>query len=267
MLTWPEGNGWLTQRLAQPPGERLLIGQIVCRIALGKHGVEVNAFDIAGRTVKRWQAAQCIVALPLFVAARVLQTPPAALREATAAIHYAPWLVANIHIKAALHDRPGAAPSWDNVLYGAGQEGSSANDTSGLGYVDAMHQSLAAVPGATVLTHYRAFGIEPAARKNLFDQPWTHWRDTVLAEMSVPHPDLPGKVTRIDVMRYGHAMSVPVPGIRDNAALQALQTLQPGQRLHFAHSDLSGYSVFEEAFSQGHMRGMALALPIQAEGA
>ena len=85
--------------------------------------------------------------------------------------------------------------------------------------------------------------------------------------MSVPHPDLPEKVTRIDVMRYGHAMGVPVPGIRDNAALKALQTLQPEQRLHFAHSNLSGYSVFEEAFSQGHMRGMALALPSQAEGA
>ena len=110
----------------------------------------------------------------------MLEAPPPALREAAAALRYAPWLVANIHIKAALHDRPGAAPSWDNVLYGT---------SSALGYVDAMHQSLAAVPAATVLTHYRAFGIEPAARKNLFDQPWTHWRDTVLAELSEPHPD------------------------------------------------------------------------------
>ncbi len=123
-----------------------------------------------------------------------------------------------------------------------------------------MHQSLAAVPGATVLTHYRAFGIEAAARKQLYEQPWTHWRDTVLAELSVPHPDLLEKVTRIDMMRYGHAMSVPVPGIRSHAALRALQAPQQGQRLHFAHSDLSGYSVFEEAFSQGHARGMALAL-------
>lgn len=53
-------------------------------------------------------------------------------------------------------------------------------------------------------------------------------------------------------------MSAPVPGLRRHAALAALQTQQPGQRLHFAHSDLSGYSVFEEAFTQGHARGMAL---------
>ena len=251
VLTWPEGNGWLTQKLAQPLGERLLTGRIVCRIAAGKHGVEVDAFDTSTQTLERWQAEQCIVALPLFVAARVLEAPPPALREAAAALRYAPWLVANIHIKAALHDRPGAAPSWDNVLYGT---------TSALGYVDAMHQSLAAVPAATVLTHYRAFGIDAAARKDLYDQPWTHWRDTVLAELCVPHPDLPDKITRIDVMRYGHAMSVPVPGIRSHPARVALQTQQPGQRLHFAHSDLSGYSVFEEAFSQGHARGMAVPL-------
>lgn len=32
----------------------------------------------------------------------------------------------------------------------------------------------------------------------------------------------------------------------------------PGQRLQFAHSDLSGYPVFEEAFSQGNRRGVGL---------
>lgn len=79
------------------------------------------------------------------------------------------------------------------MLYGA---------SSGLGFVDAMHQSLTLVLGAKVLTHYRAVGIEAAALKNLHDQPWTHWRDTVLAELSVPHPDLVEKVTRMDVVRY-----------------------------------------------------------------
>jgi hypothetical protein len=196
--------------------------------------------------------------MPLFVAARVVENPPPALREAAGQLRYAPWLVANLHIKAALHDRPGAAPSWDNVIYSGDAAGTAAY--GGLGYVDAMHQSLQAVPGATVLTHYRAFGIEPAGRKTLYEKPWAHWRDTILAELSVPHPDLPGKVTRMDVMRYGHAMSTPVPGIRGSTALRALQgPLQaPWQRLHFAHSDLSGYSVFEEAFTQGHRRGMGL---------
>jgi predicted NAD/FAD-binding protein len=250
VLTWPEGNGWLTQKLAAPLGERLHAGQVVTRIAVGKHGVEVDALDVASGQLVRWQAERCIVALPLFVAARVISNPPPALQQAAADARYAPWLVANIHIKAALHDRPGAAPSWDNVTYSA--------DAEGLGYVDASHQSLARVPGATVLTHYRAFGIQTSRRKHLLEQPWAHWRDTVLSEMSTAHPDLPGKTTRIDIMRYGHAMSVPVPGVRSSTALAALQrpqTMYP--RLQFAHSDLSGYSVFEEAFTHGHVQGSA----------
>ncbi|WP_442957805.1 FAD-dependent oxidoreductase [Polaromonas sp.] len=254
VLAWPQGNAWLTQRLAAPLGERLLAGRVVMRVAAGKHGVEIDAFDAATQSLERWQADHCILALPLFVAARVLENPPPALREAAARLCYAPWLVANIHIKAALHDRPGAAPSWDNVMY---DERATAQ---GLGYVDAMHQSLRTVPGATVLTCYRAFGLDPAQRQSLYEQPWTHWRDAVLEELSVPHPDLRAKATRMDIMRYGHAMSTPVPGIRSSAALAALQGAQPApwQRLHFAHSDLSGYSVFEEAFTQGHLRAMAL---------
>jgi hypothetical protein len=57
------------------------------------------------------------------------------------------------HITSALNDRPGAAPAWDNVIYNA------TPGHSGLGYVDAMHQSLQPVSGATVLTHYRGLGL------------------------------------------------------------------------------------------------------------
>lgn len=73
---------------------------------------------------------------------------------------------------------------------------------------------------------------------------------------------MPAKATRLDVMRYGHAMSAPVPGIRSSAALLALQQKMaaPWQRLQFAHSDLAGYSVFEEAFGQGNRCGAAPGL-------
>jgi hypothetical protein len=45
-------------------------------------------------------------------------------------------------------------------------------------------------------------------------------------------------------------MAIPVPGLRGSAALAALHSRAWG-RLHFAHSDLAGYSVFEEAYTQG----------------
>lgn len=254
VFTWPEGNAWLAQRLAAPLGERVRAGRVVTRVAAGKHGVEVDAFDTVTQRHERWQADQVVMAVPLFIAQRVVQSPPSALKEAANRLRYAAWMVANVHLDQALHDRPGAAPSWDNVIY------TDAPGAEALGYVDAMHQSLQRVPGATVLTCYRALGIAPAQRQRLLSEPWTHWRDVVLGELSVPHPDVHHKATHMDVMRYGHAMSTPVPGVRSSAALAALRQPQPTpwRRLHFAHSDLAAYSVFEEAFTLGHQCGMHL---------
>ncbi|MEO5797527.1 MAG: FAD-dependent oxidoreductase [Rhodoferax sp.] len=246
VLTWPEGNAWLTRRLAAPLGDRLHTGQVVVRIAETRHGVEVDAFNTATQTVERWQASRAIVALPVFIAARVVQNPPDFLTQAAARTTYAPWLVANIHIDKPLHDRPGPAPSWDNVLYNA----------PGLGYVDAMHQSLLPVPGATVLSYYRALGDVPQGRRLLLEKPWSAWRDDILAELAVAHPDLAAKTTRMDITRYGHAMAIPTPAVSSQIGLQRRLhlrgQLQKPQRLAFAHSDWAGYSVFEEAFTLGH---------------
>jgi hypothetical protein len=74
-------------------------------------------------------------------------------------------------------------------------------------------------------------------------------------------------------MRYGHAMAVPAPGVRSHEALRALReaplsaALGTGalqgpagtERLHFAHADLAGYSVFEEAFTLGDAAGRRAA--------
>ena len=244
---------------------RLYSGWVVVRVAAVKHGVEVDAFNPSTQTLHRWVAARCIVALPIFVAARVVENAPDFLRQAAASTRYAPWLVANIHIKAPLQDRPGPAPSWDNVIYGGLGE-SSTSTGSGLGYVDATHQSLLPVPGATVLTHYRALGDVPQGCTQLMDTPWATWRDTILAELGQAHPDIRAKATRIDITRYGHAMAVPVPSKSGqiglwpsssvhNKLLNKEQAVFSTGPLAFAHSDWAGYSVFEEAFTLGHMAG------------
>lgn len=256
VLTWPEGNAWLTRRLAVPLGDRLQTGRSMVRIAEARHGVEVDAWDHRTQTLERWQARHCVVALPAFVAARVVQNPPAVLQALAARLRYAPWLVANLHLRAPLHDRPGAAPSWDNVLYGS----------ASLGYVDATHQRLDPRPGPTVLTWYRALGDGPDARRQLLERPWTAWRDDMLAELAVPHPDLASLATRMTVTRYGHAMAIPTPGLMSqirresntggHQALSKHEQITPATaRLRFAHADWSGYSVFEEAFTRGHLAG------------
>ena len=247
ILTWPEGNGWLTRHLALPLQERLHTSWVVTRIANGRNGVSVDAHHVASGRTERWQALQCIVALPVFVAARVIENPPDFLRQAAAQIRYAPWLVANLHLKASLQDQPGAAPSWDNVIH---DQPSSVNGAS-LGYVDAQHQNLHSVPGQTVLTHYRALGDVAQGRQYLLSSSWAHWRDIVLADLTRAHPDIVSKTTRIDVTRYGHAMAIPAPQTLASTLARASGVLSQGS-LRFAHSDWAGYSVFEEAFTLGH---------------
>ena len=281
VLTWPEGNAWLSQRLAAPLRERLHTGCVVLRVAEGRHEVNVDGWNASALRAERWTAAQVVLAVPLFVAARLLATPPAALAVAVAQMRHAPWLVANLHLGAPLADRGGAPPSWDNVLYGLqGGPDSTLDSASGsapdssasrptapasaaLGYVDAMHQSTRPHPGPTVITAYWALGGDSAEqlqsqRARLLNQPWAVWAQAVLQDLARAHPDLPAKVKQADLMRYGHAMSIPVPGVRSSAALHALAGAGAG-RVSFAHSDLSGYSVFEEAFFHGHSSGQRVA--------
>ena len=99
----------------------------------------------------------------------------------------------------------------------------------------------------------------------------------VLAALAVPHPDLRQRATRVDITRYGHAMSIPTPGLQQFLSQIGLErrsfmpkALPNGERaawlptpttarLAFAHADWSGYSVFEEAFTRGHGAGLVAA--------
>lgn len=257
VLTWPQGNAFLTQTMAAPLKERLQTQQIVLRIEESKAGVQVDALDLRTRRVQRYEAQRCIVALPLHVAARVVVNAPDFLKTAAANRVHSSWWVANIHVDKPLHDDgKGAHPAWDNVIYGS----------AGLGYVDAMHQSTRPVPGATVLTYYKSQGAGKAPRQALLQATWAQLRDQALAEIAVAHPDITRRAQHINITRYGHAMAVPTPhflsqfghfpsqNVREMLSKKkqyAPFPLPVTNRLCFAHSDWSGYSVFEEAFTRG----------------
>jgi hypothetical protein len=272
VLTWPEGNGFLARKLTEPLAlaNQSHTGHSVLSITEQRLGVQVDALDHTSGQVVRWHAERCVVALPVVLAARVVQNPPEFLRAAAAQLTSAPWVVTNIAISAPLTDRAGAAPAWDNVLYQDGAAG-------GLGYVDAGHQRLdprAAVTLPTVLTYYQALGDVPDARAQLARQPWQHWAEAAIAALSLPHPDLRERVERAEVTRYGHAMAIPRPGGLKILSQIGIQRLSVGRkqllngeqqralptpataRLAFAHADWSGYSVFEEAFTRGHGAGL-----------
>jgi hypothetical protein len=54
----------------------------------------------------------------------------------------------------------------------------------------------------------------------------------------------------VDITLRGHAMAAPLPGFRANAGVRALRELDGP--IVFAHADLSGFSVFEEAAWWGY---------------
>ncbi len=241
VFTWPEGNAWLVRHLVMPLAGRLHTGRAVLQVDEGRHGVQVLAWDEQAGQLESWRAGRVVLAVPVFVAARLLARPPAALSAAAATLRYAPWLVANLQLDQPLLERPGASPSWDNVPYGG----------TALGWVDAMHQTLRHRSGPTVLTAYRS--LLPGDRAALLQGRAEDWAAAALAEIIAVHPDLPRRLRQVDLMRWGHAMAIPAPGVRSSVQAGALAALRQARgRVRFAHGDLSGSSVFEEAFTLGH---------------
>jgi glycine/D-amino acid oxidase-like deaminating enzyme len=152
---------------------------------------------------------------------------------------YSPWLTANLTLER-WPKNVGVEPAWDNVIYGS----------PALGYVVATHQSLATHDDRTVWTFYWALAHEsPAeARRRLQRDDWRTWTERILGDLARAHPDIRDCVSRVDIMRHGHGMIRPTVGfLRDRERVSPSGL--PG--IHFAHSDGSGISIFEQAQYQG----------------
>jgi protoporphyrinogen oxidase len=243
VLTWPDGNAPLVDALRHPFVDRVFTGRAAFRIDEGLH--DVTAWAFAGAEVERWTAKHVIVATPLFIAAHVLSAPPPPLVAIAKQQRRAPWMVANLRLDALPMDRVGAPLSWDNVLHGS----------PSLGYVDAQHQNLGRVVGERLITAYWAFA--DTDRKRLLEMRWDDAMQLILDDLRGVHPDLSERLQQVDIVRHGHAMAIPTPGLRSSSALAAI----PGSasRVSFAHADLSAYSVFEEAFTLGASAGQRAA--------
>ncbi len=236
-LTWPEGNGRIVRHFLDRVGGNVLPGMLVYRVrptsSAGTGGVEVDALDTRTETAVRFRARHCIYALPRFTAPYVIDGYTLAGLES---FTYGPWVVANLTV-----DRAPDGAAWDNVLY----------DSPSLGYVVATHQSLRTAPGPSVLTWYLPLAVPnpDAARAWMLEREWRDWASLILADLVQAHPDIESRVSRINVMLWGHAMIRPVPGFIWGEARRLAAS--PYGAVRFAHSDMSGISVFEEAQYHG----------------
>jgi hypothetical protein len=136
-------------------------------------------------------------------------------------------------------------------------------DSPSLGYVNATHQR-GREKGPTVWTWYYPFTDDDprAVRQQLAGAGYAEWAETVLADISRAHPDVRDHVERIEVAFWGHGMIRPRVGSVWSEALAARS--RPTGRIHYAHTDLSGYALFEEAFDHGLRAARAVVEGLRA---
>lgn len=245
VITWPEGNGWLASKLAEPVKDKLHTAALVYRVTQNTRGAVVEYLDQHSGEAVRIECKAVIMAVPRFVAARLLQSPDVSL-DATA-FSYAPWAVANITLRK-LPEGRGMPLAWDNVAYRSNL----------LGYVNATHQLTQMTPLQTVLTYYWPLShLHPdAARKEALARTYAEWQKIFVDELLSLHPELEGQIRHLDVWVWGHAMVRPTPGfIWGKQRRTALLQHPP---IFMAHSDMSGISIFEEACTHGVRAAEAL---------
>jgi len=264
VLTWPDGLAPLARHLAAPAVAAQRVRPVsVERIERQGAGVRLYGWRHAADgevTPVVVNARLAVVAAPLPIAARMVPelAGPWATSSA-AATDRAPWTVANIVFRRPPTERGTGGEdllAWDNVVHGS----------PALGFVNAAHQMIRLdTTGPLVLTAYRAYPAADrdarAALRRLIaldaPAPARAWLELVGPDLVAAYGHAVWRdVVRVHVSVRGHGMSAPAPGFLDDALLHALRR-ETGP-VRFAHADLSGYSVFEEAAWWGHRAARAI---------
>ncbi len=239
VVTWPEGNGWLARQLQAGVETHIRQSCVAWNIEPEGNGLVVDYYDATRKRSVRLRARGVVWAAPHFVAQRVLASLRAQMSGSSAAV-YSPWMVANLTLDK-MPAGKGMDLAWDNVIYGS----------DSLGYVVATHQTPQRVPVKTVITYYQPLDQdEPAlARQKALARTYDEWCESIMADLLKVHPEIADHIVHLDVWLWGHGMVRPVPGFIWGNARAKMK--EPAGNIVFAHSDISGISIFEEAYTRG----------------
>ncbi|HEY9271147.1 NAD(P)-binding protein [Achromobacter sp.] len=244
VLTWPGGLSTLLQRMRDAITSKLghagwLVAGTAIRIQETAAGPLVTCLASASAAYTI-QARRAVCAMPLFVAQRIL--PDIRAYGYDPGVHaspHAPWMVSNFVMDGYPAEAPGEPLSWDNVVY----------QGKALGYVVSTHQLLrVARSPRSVFTAYHALSSQTpqVAREWLTRASPQELRAEAASDLVAAYGEEFWRHARqLEMTVRGHAMASPVCGYLSNPGLAALRDVD-GPVL-FAHADLSGYSVFEEA--------------------
>ena len=249
-ITFPEGNGRFVNHLSERIKDKILRAHMVVSILPNEKGGDV--ISLADGELRGFHCEKVIYASPMFTAPYIVRDFQKDAPFATNEFQHNAWFVANLFLK----DRPKPRfardfpLAWDNVLY----------ESPSLGYVNATHQK-GIDYGPTVWTYYYPMCHEENGRTKLFDFSWRELAEVCLADIARAHPDIYDLCERVDIMRWGHAMISPRPRFVWSETRAKAQ--EPYRNIHFAHTDLSGVALFEEAFYHG-LRAAKKMLPGEA---
>lgn len=237
VLTWPEGNSRLATHLKTFSSDKILPNHLVYETKIIGNKVNVKVFDDAKKESFGIISDKVIFATPQFINGYLLPER----NQISKHFHYAPWLLATLTVDD-LSDNNSFPLCWDNVIYGA----------KGLGYIFNQHQNLGQIQEKKVITYYYSFSSEDLkkSRKELLSKPESYWKELIINDLKIAHPDIENSIQEIDIQRIGHGMISPIPKfIFGNDREKASKSIE--NKIYFAHSDLVGISIFEEAFHQG----------------
>ncbi|MBL7999976.1 MAG: FAD-dependent oxidoreductase [Candidatus Kapabacteria bacterium] len=242
VLTWQEGNAHLVELLELGLQDIVRNNALAYHVDIQADSVHVRVLDCVTNTASEIVADYCIISAPQFVTQRLLQNLQPQRTQWMNKYHYAPWVVVTLSLKASSLNILGEL-HWDNVVYGS----------EGLGYISANNQTLQSLNERTVITWYKPLDNEsPAdARRNALNLTAQDLAESMLRELENIHPEIVHNIEQVDAHIWGHGMIAPVVGFYSLNNLVELQH-SIDKRIFFAHSDLSGISLFEEAFYHGN---------------
>lgn len=247
VLTWPEGNGWLAKQLLESSKDKLKTGCMVFAVNKGKGLVyEVDYIDFADQKVKRIEADKVVFSCPHFVQKHMRTNIKALKERMSTAFEYSTWVVSNIELDAQkVEERNGFPLAWDNVIYGS----------PSLGYINSSHQTLHRHQSHRNFSWYYLLPTSgKATRQKALKTTHAEWTALMLEDLRKVYAPIEEWIVSHDVCLWGHAMIKPTVGfVWGEARAKAIQPID--NSLYFAHTDLSGMSLFEEGF----MRGMLVA--------
>ncbi|MFV0388752.1 MAG: FAD-dependent oxidoreductase [Pyrinomonadaceae bacterium] len=241
-ITFPEGNGKFVNHFTSKVKDNIHSNALVTEIIPNNATVDVIYLNTKTNTPRQVTAKNVIFASPVFTAPYMIRGFSSDLPFDSKQFAHNAWFVANIFLK----DRPknnfarDFPAAWDNVFY----------ESPSLGYVSATHQE-GIDYGATILTYYYPMASEDLnqGRRKLYSLDWKEITDVILSDMEIAHKNIREITTKIDVMRWGHAMISPRTGFMFGGERKKATDEYRG--IYFAHSDLGGIAIFEEAFHHG----------------